>query len=143
MISSIKIVNFKCFEDQKIGLKPLTLLSGLNGMGKSSLLQALLLLRQSFQQELLDKTGLALNGELVNIGTAQDALYEDAEKDIIGFELNLNDKKHGKWLFKYNKEADVLDLVEALKSSDIYKCNLFSDQFHYLQAERISPRRSY
>lgn len=40
----------------------LTLLSGLNGQGKSSILQALLLLRQSRQQGLLPQTGLVLNG---------------------------------------------------------------------------------
>ena len=32
-------------------MRPLTMLAGLNGMGKSSVLQSLLLLRQSFQQQ--------------------------------------------------------------------------------------------
>ena len=73
MICSFKLINFKKFEDQLIAFKPLTLISGLNSTGKSSILQSLLLLRQSFQQNLLPSIGLALNGELVNIGTAQDA----------------------------------------------------------------------
>src|SRR5579859_5192650 len=67
MIGSVRLQNYKCFEDQLLGFKALTLFSGLNGTGKSSVLQALLLLRQSFQQNLLQTTGLALNGDLIHI----------------------------------------------------------------------------
>ncbi len=43
MISNIQIKDFKCFENEEIELKPLTLLTGTNSSGKSSLIQALLL----------------------------------------------------------------------------------------------------
>ena len=89
MIRFIRLENFKCFEKQEIELGALTLLSGLNGMGKSTILQALLLLRQSYQQGLLQKTGLSLNGDLVKIGSAQDALFEDAKEEKIGFEIGM------------------------------------------------------
>ncbi len=87
MITSLCLKNFKPFEEQLLEFRPLTLLSGLNSTGKSSVLQSLLLLRQSYQQGLLPKTGLALNGELVCIGTAQDALYEEAKEDLISFTI--------------------------------------------------------
>ncbi|HAX88752.1 MAG TPA: DUF3696 domain-containing protein, partial [Cyanobacteria bacterium UBA11370] len=87
MIRSINLINFKPFVNQLLQFKSLTLLSGLNSTGKSSVLQSLLLLRQSYQQGLLPKTGLALNGELVQIGTAKDALYEGAQEDFIGFDI--------------------------------------------------------
>ncbi|MEC4868258.1 MAG: AAA family ATPase, partial [Jaaginema sp. PMC 1078.18] len=87
MIYSLKLKNFKCFEDQSLALKNLTLLSGLNSSGKSSVLQSLLLLRQSYQQDLLTDIGLAINGDLVCLGTAQDILFEAATEDIIGFEI--------------------------------------------------------
>ncbi len=88
MISSLRLINFKPFENQFLLLRPLTLLSGLNSTGKSSVLQSLLLLRQSYQQSLLLEMGLGLNGDLVRIGTAQDALFEGAGKeDPIGFDL--------------------------------------------------------
>ena len=45
MISSLHLHNFKCFGDQDFPLKALTLLTGLNSTGKSSVLQSLLLLR--------------------------------------------------------------------------------------------------
>ncbi len=143
MIRFIRMENFKCFEKQEIELGALTLLSGLNGMGKSTVLQALLLLRQSYQQGLLQKTGLALNGDWVQIGTAQDALFENAKEEKIGFELRLRDNSRGKWRFNYNKEADVLDLDHADMDDGIYQTSLFKDNFHYLQAERLGPRRFF
>ena len=76
MIQSVHLFNYKCFANQNTAFNALTLLSGLNGTGKSSVIQALLLLRQSYQQTLLPGKGLALNGDLVNVGTAQDALFE-------------------------------------------------------------------
>ncbi len=147
MIRSLHLQNYKCFENQFLEFKGLTFLSGLNGTGKSSVIQALLLLRQSFQQNLLQTTGLALNGDLVHIGTGKDALYEDAKENVIGFGLTVEvegvDK--GIWRFNYEEEADVLDLIsESLPiSNHLYRSNLFSDDFRYLQAERIGPRRFF
>lgn len=146
MIKSLRIRNFKCFEDQTFEMGHVTLLSGLNGMGKSSMIQTLLLLRQSFQQGLLPKTGLALNGDLVRIGTAQDALFQDAKNEIIGIELILTDETTARWYFNtYNKEADVLDIVRTKSKVNrrIFDFSLFGDDFHYLEAERIGPRTSF
>lgn len=138
MIRSLRLKNFKPFEDQFLKFKPLTLLSGLNSTGKSSVLQALLLLRQSYQQGLLPNIGLALNGDIVRIGTAQDALFEGAKEDLINFTLKRENGTEGIWDFKYNQEADVLDLVFPT-DSDSYNLSLFSDNFHYFKAERIGP----
>ena len=143
MIRLLCLKNFKCFEEQELEFGALTLLSGLNGMGKSSILQALLLLRQSYQQGLLQQTGLALNGDLVQIGTAQDALFEDAKEEKIEFELDLGNGCKGGWRFNYNKEADVLDIDQSPSSDSIYQSSLFKDGFHYLQAERLGPRRFF
>lgn len=144
MIYSLRLQNFKCFEDQMLLFKPLTLLSGLNGTGKSSVIQSLLLLRQSYQQGLLPDKGLALNGDLTHIGTATDALFEGAKEDMIGFELVLEDGSERKWRFNYDREADVLGLVSSVSvPNNIYRSSLFNDDFHYLQAERVGPRRFF
>ena len=140
MIQLLRLQNFKCFEDQSLTFKNLTLLSGLNSSGKSSILQALLLLRQSYQQDLLPDTGLALNGDLVCIGTAQDALFEGATEDSISFEIIWKDETEAKWRFKYNPQVDVSEISEEPTDPKAYQSNLFSDKFHYLQAERIGPR---
>ena len=47
MIRAIDIKNFKSLKSVNLALGHLNLLTGLNGSGKSSLLQTLLLLRQS------------------------------------------------------------------------------------------------
>lgn len=136
----LRLKNFKCFEDQSLALKNLTLLSGLNSSGKSSVLQSLLLLRQSYQQDLLTSVGLAMNGDLVCLGTAQDILFEGATKDIIGFEITWNNNTESKWYFKYDREVDVLKIDSSVKTREVYEYNLFQDRFHYLQAERLGPR---
>jgi predicted ATPase len=140
MINLLKLQNFKCFESQILQFKPLTMLSGLNSSGKSSVLQSLLLLRQSYQQGLLPDKGLALNGDLVSIGTAQDTLFENAKEEVISFEINWKNELKGDWCFKYNQESDVLNLTGKNHNFKIYETSLFGDNFHYLQAERTGPR---
>jgi predicted ATPase len=149
MIRSLRLINFKPFTNQFLEFRPLTLLSGINSTGKSSVLQSLLLLRQSYQQTLLPNTGLALNGDLIRIGTAQDAFHEGTTKESLGFDITWNENIEATWRFKYDVdsreaadvlEADVLNLDSIPTNSEIYKSNLFSQKFQYLQAERIGPR---
>ena len=61
MITNITLENFKCFRQVSINPKRLTVLIGPNGTGKSSVLQALLLLKQSVGQE-----KVRYKGELVS-----------------------------------------------------------------------------
>src|SRR5262245_16147596 len=143
MISTLGLHNFKCFEHQALELGSLTLLSGLNGTGKSSVIQSLLLLRQSHQQRLLPNKGLALNGDLVRIGTAQDALFEGAQEMQIGFALALDRGIDAEWRFDYNRESDVMRLASEPVNREVFQISLFKDEFHYLQAERIGPRTSF
>ena len=143
MIKLLSLQNFKPFECQNLEFRPFTLLSGLNSSGKSSVLQALLLLRQSYQQDLLANTGLALNGDLVGIGMAQDALFEGAKEDYISFEIVWKNGRKGMWRFNYDREADVLNIDSEPVATEIYQSSLFSDRFHYIIAERIGPRTSF
>ncbi len=140
MITSLHLLNFKPFANQLLEFKKLTLFSGLNSTGKSSVMQSLLLLRQSYQQGLLPEKGLALNGDFVNIGTAQDALFEGAKEDLIGFGIVWENNSKAVWRFKYDREVDVLSIDSKPVSSEVYESNLFGNKFHYLQAERIGPR---
>lgn len=143
MIRSLSLRNFKCFADQTLHLGGLTLLSGLNGMGKSSVMQSLLLLRQSYLQGTLPHTGVVLNGDLVRLGTAQDVLYEDALEDRIEIEVQWNDDQQARFVLDYDKDLLLLGLSSPPVETTIFEQNLFTDKFHYLQAERLGPRTAF
>ncbi|MEB3359486.1 MAG: DUF3696 domain-containing protein [Synechococcales bacterium] len=140
-IKSVQIKNFKCFENQRFDLGKLTLFTGLNSSGKSSSIQSLLLLRQSYYQDLLPNVGLALNGDLVSVGTAQDALFEGAgAEEKIEFSVTWCNGEVGIWSFNYDRVADVLKLDSPPTKGSIYETSLYNNFFHYLTAERIGPR---
>jgi predicted ATPase len=143
MIESIELDNFKCFKQQTVVLKPLTLLAGLNSSGKSTIIQALLLLRQSYLENLLPNVGLTLNGKLAELGTAKDVLFEEAETDEIAFELKDDLPAHLKLRFAYREESDVLAVNGYEHTGEIWKTSLFRYEFQYLRAERIGPRTSF
>ena len=114
MLTEFELRNFKCFEALKLRLAPLTLLCGLNGMGKSSLMQALLLLRQSQAAGELDKGRLVLGGDFVDLGTGQDVLFEDATSDSIGFSLRHSEAPETLMLsFAYIKDGDRLAAMDV------------------------------
>lgn len=50
MIRMLSIKNFKCFKQVEVPFSDLTIISGGNGVGKSSIIQSLLLLRQTADQ---------------------------------------------------------------------------------------------
>ena len=143
MIQSIQLTNFKCFEHQNVPLRALTLLAGLNSSGKSTIIQALLLLRQSYQENLLPSVGLTLNGKLVQLGTAKDVLYEEADVDEIAFGLNDDIPASLNLRFAYREESDVLAVIASDITGEVWKTSLFVDNFQYLRAERIGPRTSF
>ena len=63
MITNVTLTNFKCFRQVDLSPKRITLLVGSNGTGKSGLLQALLLLKQSENPA----QGLTLEGDFVRL----------------------------------------------------------------------------
>ncbi len=84
-----------------------------------------------------------LNGSLVRVGTASDALYEGAKTEEIAFELGFDNLPNGQWRFSYDRQADVLALATAAAKSTVMSASLFGDEFQYLQAERLGPRTSF
>ena len=141
MIRQIKADNFKCFEHIDIECSNLNLLSGINSMGKSTLIQTLLLLRQSYEQNALEK-GIYLNGKYTNLGIGKDVLYTDAAENKIS--ISIEDEENALYTeYKYNGSADFLSLTAKIQMEDLKSMNLFGGGFHYIAADRLGPQSSY
>ena len=149
MLKKISLANFKCFEQLDLDCTSLNLLCGLNGMGKSSVIQALLVLRQSFDTGELHNGRLVLGGERIDLGAGSDVLFEGAENDIVGFVLQDDEMLH-EWFmaFAYSRDADQLSVVRPDKPTDYIsaewqKASLFGGRVVYVNAERVGPRKFY
>ena len=157
MLNDITLRNFKAFSEITVPLGNLTLLTGLNSSGKSTVLHALGLLRQSWEagtllsQPHLD-SGFALNGDMVELGTGRDARHEawvatdqsgagNIEIAVSGSTENLD----GKWSWSagYAADDDFLEFTGEPFDTDWLNLALFSDGFQYLRADRINPAASY
>jgi len=73
MLTRIKLSNLKCFERLLLPVAPLTLFTGPNASGKSSVLQALVLIHQTMREHEWS-TRLALNGAGVRLGAMLDVV---------------------------------------------------------------------
>ncbi|GKV81414.1 hypothetical protein PEC106664_21880 [Pectobacterium carotovorum subsp. carotovorum] len=78
MISNISIDNFKCFNELTLPINKLTLLTGFNASGKSTVLQSLLLLSQALRKN-ISCNYISVNGSLVKLGSSTDILHESDE----------------------------------------------------------------
>jgi predicted ATPase len=138
MITNLHIKNFKSLKDTgKLSLKGINILAGLNGMGKSSLVQSLLLLRQSDE---IDKGVLKLKNGFVNLGTFEDALFQSATTEEISFELGNAAGTHA-WTFSASKESDQLISTGNSNQFDatwLRGLAIFNDLFQYISADRVA-----
>jgi len=139
MLKDITLSNFKCLVNEKIEFSYLNLLTGLNGTGKSTLIQSLLLLRQNFELGLLQRREISLNGDLVRIGTANDLLYQYYDKKEVGITIN-TDLGSALWLWDCDLNKDFIKIKNKKIDLQIFKSSLFTNNFQYLSAERIGPR---
>lgn len=146
MITKLKIANFKSHKDTALNLGNLTLLTGLNSSGKSSVIQTFLLLRQSFKKGRLSK-GLDLNEPLCDIGKGDDALYRYAKNsEIISFTLETKSTQqylfsfdtHGKYDDSFLPATEKINLTEEILSLPV-----LSNNFQYLSAGRIAAVEFY
>jgi predicted ATPase len=143
----IQLDRFKCFPSQFVSLNRLTVLTGVNGMGKSTVIQSLLLLRQSARAGTLHpvdqsgtQAGLLLNGDFTHLGTGGDVLCESANEDSIGFSIRTASTSVS-WQFNAPIAADLLPWIEG--PPRIPELSIFGEHCYYLGAERTGPRDVY
>lgn len=152
MINKISIENFKIFKEKVEfeNLKGINFLTGINGRGKSSMLQVLTTLAQSLK-EYNDFEHLCLNGSLTKLGNAIDVKNEEIsrEKEIkFGFECNELKFKFSFKIEKDNEQAIKLKTLDIdtplelkIKAHNEIK-NLFNNLV-FISAERLGPKLNY
>jgi predicted ATPase len=143
MIDKLQIKNFKVHADTKLDLSNINILTGMNGMGKSSVIQSLLLLRQTQIRGFL-RRGLELNGELSSIGVASDAMYKYADSDHLELILT-QDKKVYDWSFKVDSSNLSKTFIQSDNNVDFNpeEISLFTNDFQYISAFRNGPVGDY
>ena len=143
MITKLKISNFKSHHNTELNMGALTVLTGINSSGKSSVLQSLLLLRQSFKKDRLNK-GLDLNRPLCDIGKGYDALSRSAKNDIIAFTMEADEKYE--WNFDLAGKLDdtfIPSTKEIPIPQNFQQLSLFTNNFQYISASRWAGCNSY
>ncbi len=151
MITKLSILNFKSISKADITVSNLNLFTGLNASGKSTVLQSLLLLRQSFQNGYFSRTkkGIFLGNtdSFINLGTYRDVFSQNAPANESLF-ISINTKER-EFSFKcqaYNsgdKDAPVIPGSLTTNIPDLEALSLFSNRFQFLAADRISPQVDY
>jgi len=89
MLSALRFTNFKSWSAADLQCRRITGVFGTNSSGKTSLIQFLLLLKQT--KEATDRAiSLELNGDLVQLGTIRDAIHQHDETRSIKFSLSFD-----------------------------------------------------
>lgn len=141
MIESLSIRNFKKFARAAFLLGDLTLLTGLNGAGKSTVIQALAVIRQSHESGALQGGFVDLNGAYTRIGTGRDALCEDfVDSDAsISFEI-VDGGGRLSVLLQYEPDSDHLP---AHVEGSLVGTSLGAKEFQHIRADRLGPETQY
>ncbi len=142
MIKRLHVENFKSIVNEEFIFKNLNVLTGLNGSGKSSILQTLTLIKQSLNTDSSGET-LFLSGNLVSLGRAKDVLYEYSENNTIKFSIDLpelNERIELKYEVSENANSDIL---KGKTVGGVDSLSKKIDTLKYIQADRISPKNSY
>lgn len=143
-MSGLYIKGFKCFEEVTIPMRSLTVLAGGNSVGKSSVIQMLLLLRNAVENKYDKKTSLNDN-YLLSLGDSSQILSRAAfDNEIVGkYEAMDTQFLEVYWNANTVRPQVYLDLIDKKTSNYDNDKYVLADNFHYLHAERLGPRSFY
>lgn len=143
MIKEISLKNFKTFDDEIFSLAPMTVIMGINGMGKSSILQSLLLLKQNYANESFNREQkiARLEGDFVSLEDSQSLCYTWADERKVEIGLKLENSSH-KWTFDA-EDDDLVDLPCEYVGEENSVKNVFGEGFIFLSADRLLPKKEY
>lgn len=99
MITELRLHNFKCFKDITIDFSKINVFAGMNGRGKSTILQSLLVLAQSIGED-GSINSFNLDGKFVSLGNLNDVVNNENNESRIGIGLSIDNET--------DKDLDVL-----------------------------------
>jgi len=156
VLTRVELRYFKCFDLLRLPIAPLTLLTGLNASGKSSVLQAIVLLHQTMREHEWS-TRLVLNGSGVRLGAASDVAGRT------GFEVALGDDD-GVYRWEFGGARQDMSMEVRLVAVDDRTFDIPQElrfllplgeaeaasqitgplrNLTYITAERIAPQEAY
>ena len=164
MLTRIDLRYFKCFETLKLPLCALTLLSGTNASGKSSVMHALVLLHQTMREHEWSFR-LMLNGATLRLGTVADVVDQVHGRRDCEVALVDDDTAWFRWEFAGERDEMSMSVRRACGETDTGNGwdvdgiqplhyllptpaseHSLSDRLRgltYLTAERLGPRELY
>ncbi|MGM0882443.1 MAG: AAA family ATPase [Bacillota bacterium] len=151
MLKSLRLVRFKAFQDSKwIDFKEITLLFGLNSSGKTSILNSLLLLKQSLQNPALEVPvtfSFLADKRGVDLGNYEEVAYNHIANHDQPIELqcklDLSSRIGGKV-----KEIDVKEIIFVIRlgfnkkkeTNFISGFSILNSQFENILTLKRNPR---
>lgn len=142
MIRSLNLRNFKCFATAEVTFGRLNVLAGSNGTGKSTIVQALLVLLQSVQSGALQRNRLQLNGPLIDLGTGRDVLYKRSDEDR--FDIFIEDEqRNARTVVAAVPSSQSQHNLETVIDPPDAGLDCLQQQVLYLSADRLGPQKSY
>jgi predicted ATPase len=141
IFNNITLTHFKSIKNMEMKFAPITLLTGANGVGKSSLIQSMLLAKNTSENiHRFKRWEVELNGSYnLSLGRAQNVLSLMHEHNQI--QIMLGSDSH-QLIYTYDVDPInhpySLQINQKLSSGDI---SLQDVNLHYLHAERLGPRK--
>jgi len=128
-ITRISVAGFKSIvEEQSIEVRPLTILAGANSSGKSSIMQPLLLLKQTLEAS-YDPGALRLDGPNVRFTSADQFLSHTARgKHTDSFSIGIETTNEGKLTTYFRKQLGTpIEVQRSAFSKGGYKSEIRPD----------------
>lgn len=123
MLKRIGFDNFKCLSGKDFNLSKVNVFTGYNGRGKSSVMQAILMLSQSVRKDDLNSFAhLHVNGDLVKLGDFDELLF-NTDKLYFDVSMTLSNTKDHEIVLGYDMDNDYK--VGVLKKCEIDGENFF------------------
>lgn len=143
MFVRLKLSRFKKFQQLDLELRAMTVLTGANGGGKTSVLQALLLTHQAERARRRWPVWVQLNGPFgLALGEAQDVLARGATEPVVTFELVTQDGQNHAWSFAVSGERALFLEMTQSPETPVAPLGGSDRELAYLCAERVGPRDS-